>query len=47
VIEVMVGVTSYGKSWPDLWGPLGLAAAWCAVILVSGLAVLRRKVGTL
>lgn len=47
VIEVMVGVTSYGKSWPELWAPLGLAAVWCAVILVSGLAVLRRKVGTL
>jgi len=47
VIEVMVGVTSYGKSWPELWVPLGLAAVWCAVILVSGLAVLRRKVGTL
>lgn len=47
VIEVMVGVTSYGKSWPELWAPLALAAVWCAVILVSGLAVLRRKVGTL
>jgi ABC-2 type transport system permease protein len=47
VIEVMVGVTSYGESWPDLWGPLALAAVWCAVILASGLAVLRRKVGTL
>ena len=47
VIEVMVGVTSYGKSWSELWAPLALAAVWCAVILVSGLAVLRRKVGTL
>ena len=47
VIEVMVGVTSYGRSWAELWVPLALAAVWCAVILVGGLAVLRRKVSTL
>ena len=28
-------------------GPLALAAVWCAVILVGGLAVLHRKVSTL
>jgi ABC-2 type transport system permease protein len=47
VIEVMVGVTSYDRSWAELWGPLASAAVWCAVILVGGLVVLRRKVGTL
>ena len=47
VIEVMVGVTSYDRSWAELWGPLALAAVWCAVILAGGLAVLHRKVSTL
>ena len=47
VIEVMVGVTSYGESWADLWAPLALAAAWCLAVLAGGLVVLRRKVGAL
>jgi len=47
VMEVFVRVTSYGESWAELWGPLALAALWCAAVFGAGLLVLRRKVRTL
>jgi ABC-2 type transport system permease protein len=47
VIAAMEGASVYALSWSELAEPILWATVWCAVLIVAGWVVLRRKVQTL
>jgi ABC-2 type transport system permease protein len=47
VIAAMEGASVYALSWSELAEPILWATAWCAVLLLAGWMVLRKKVQTL
>ena len=47
IVEGLVGTTIYGHGWNETAPYLALIAAWDAIILGSGMLVLKKKVETL
>jgi ABC-2 type transport system permease protein len=47
LVQVMVGTTAYGEGWAEAAPYLGMLAAWCAVLYVVGVGILRRRVARL
>lgn len=47
IMEMLVGATSYGLRWGDLYGELVMALGWVVVLFVLGLIILKRKVESL
>ncbi len=45
--QVLVGVTTYGLGWADVWQQLLGSVAWVVVIYLAGLFTLKRKVESL
>jgi ABC-2 type transport system permease protein len=44
LVEVLVGVASYGEGWTDVLPDLGALLTWCVVALGLGVVVLGRRV---
>jgi ABC-2 type transport system permease protein len=47
IVEAMMGATVYGKGWKAFFPHLSLVVVWDAIILGSGLLVLKKKVEAL
>jgi ABC-2 type transport system permease protein len=47
LVQVMVGTTAYGEGWAEAAPYLGMLAAWCVVLYVLGIVILRRRVARL
>jgi ABC-2 type transport system permease protein len=47
LIEAMVGVIGYGRSWSDVAPHIGTSLLWCVLLFVTALVILRRKVEAL
>ena len=47
LVQAMVGVTNYGDGWGEALPHLGRLIAWCAVLYVTGLLILKRRVENL
>jgi ABC-2 type transport system permease protein len=47
LVQTIVGVTAYGDGWRESLPNLGRLLAWCAVLYVVGLVILKRRVENL
>lgn len=47
LVQAMLGASAYGDGWADVLPYLLMVGAWCFVIAVMGMVVLRRKVVSL
>ena len=47
LVEAMVGVIGYGRSWSDVASNIGTSLAWCLLMFGVALFVLRRRVEAL
>lgn len=47
LVEAITGLTSYGYDWGDILSHQAALAAWCGLVFLIGLIVLKRKVESL
>jgi len=47
LIEAMVGVLGYGRTWGDVAPQIGMSLIWCVVLFVTALVILKKKVEAL
>jgi ABC-2 type transport system permease protein len=47
LIEAMIGVLGYSRNWSDVAPHIGTSLAWCVMLFVTALVILKKKVEAL
>jgi ABC-2 type transport system permease protein len=47
LIEAMIGVLGYSRNWSDVAQHIGMSLAWCVMLFVTALVILKKRVEVL